>query len=428
MTKYQLSGWSRAAPGVRAAGQVHPQTLVLDPPQEAERPQPLREQAERSEGEEREPDGALAPGVGHELGQQRVDHALRVQVGQVEHVPDPVLHAVDHVAGHAIVAVHGGQDRELGGRCVVIEVVLPVEELRGALAGDLVAARHFVPQVGEALVEARGLLEGQPAQAAHAPLAGAQRDERVHGDPRDRRQHPGERGALHEEVHEQARAQDLRVARERADVLESHPLDDRLRMRVRAAVGAEELLLGEQLQRRPLQGQRRTEAAMAGVDGEVRADRRAHGLPAHPEHGRQQRGHAHQASGGALARENQVRRPERAAVVVLAEAPGARRVGQVAAAEVEDVLAVEARIAPRYEVARGRGGLGARERNGPFDRGIMRELGHRGLAVVLRQFFSPRSPRRRRSEQLNQATPRAVLVPRIRRGTRDCHPAQVQTP
>ena len=210
----------------------------------------------------------------------------------------------------------------------------------------MVAPRHLLPDAREALVEA-GRASRMKARAGGARGAPWRASE-ISGSTvtaRDGGQQPGQGGGRCTK-----RSTSRRLRRTFTGEVSSPTLAKPTRftigseLRVRAAVRAGQPLLGEQVQCRPLQGQRRTQPAVAGIDGEVRADRRSHGLAFQPEHGGQQRGHTHEAPGCALAREKEVGRTERAPVVVLGEAPGARRVGKVAAAEVEHLLAMDAPV------------------------------------------------------------------------------------
>ena len=140
-------------------------------------------------------------------------------------------------------------------------LVLPVEELGVALAGDRPLLPGGLPDRGEAVVERRRPLDSEVAPAAVEPLAREDRQERVERDP----PHAGRDPAAAVLLDQDPAPQHLDVAREPAEVLVADAPRDRLRVLVRIAEGAGEPVLAERVHRRPLERHRRPEPAVPVV-------------------------------------------------------------------------------------------------------------------------------------------------------------------
>jgi hypothetical protein len=107
--------------------------------------------------------------VADQLAEQDVEDLRGRPEDDVDDVADAVPHAVDGVAGDLLVRADQGKDpvdAALAGR-----LVLPVEELRVALARDRALLPGGLPELGEAVVERGRPLDPKPTPTPVEPLA-----------------------------------------------------------------------------------------------------------------------------------------------------------------------------------------------------------------------------------------------------------------
>ena len=204
------------------------------------------------------------------------------------------------------------------------------------------------PQAREPVVEDVGLIDRESRRAAVEALARQDRHDRT---GRGRRQ-PGQSRAADVAAHERTRAQELDEPGQPPHVRVAGTPDDRFGGPVGRAVRTLEVALGEDRGRGALEGDRRPEPTMLGVDREVPADGRRQELPGDPQGGGEQSGHPDQSLRLVVAGEEDRGRPVGVALVVLAvpqlePLPGDRA---VPGGDRQDLEPVRPRVAANYGV------------------------------------------------------------------------------
>src|SRR5215217_5261079 len=322
------------------AGHVHVQAAVLDPAREPERPQTLRHQTGRAEVDQADRHRALPARVANQLREQHIEHVGRRLEDDVDDVPDLVAHAVDGVSGDLLVRSDQGEDPV--DAPLPRRLVLPVEQLRVALARDRALLPKRLPDAGEAVVERGRPLDVKRTPAAVEPLARQQRQQRVDNHPSRARREAAAAVLLDED----AASQDLHETREPAQVGVPDAPGDRLGVLVRVAEGAGEPVLGERVDSGALERDRRPKPAVAVVDREVAGDRPRDELAEDPQLRRGDRRHPDELVRPVVASEEEQARSERVVLVVLGVAglPPLHGERQIAICQPQPHLFVLARI------------------------------------------------------------------------------------